>query len=106
MRQKRGSKYADTTSNMNYVEYGLDEPLLNSFCSYVLSENTSVHKYGLTTLSKIILDIPESMFDKNQRMLIKFKFLKVALEFRLEGLSNREPTSSMEDSHNSLLFLM
>ena len=30
------------------------------------------------------------MFDKNQRMLIKFKFLKVALEFRLEGLTNRD----------------
>ena len=92
MKQKRGSKYNDTIStnnSMNYIEYGIDEPLMNAFCSYVMSENTSVHKYGITTLSKIVKDINESMFDKNQRMLIKFKFLKVALEFRLEGLTNR-----------------
>ena len=94
MKQKRGSKYNDTISpnnhSMNYIEYGIDEPLMNAFCSYVMSENTSVHKYGITTLSKIVKDINESMFDKNQRMLIKFKFLKVALEFRLEGLTNRD----------------
>ena len=60
MKQKRGSKYNDTISpnnSMNYIEYGIDEPLMNAFCSYVMSENTSVHKYGLTTLSKIVKDI-------------------------------------------------
>ena len=96
--KKRGSKYRNT-NEITAFDYGIDEPLLDAFCAYSISMNSSIHKYGLSMLKKFTEMLSEDMFTKNQKMLIKFRFLKSAINARLEGITKRDFLISIIDRH-------
>ena len=85
--KSRSNKYKKNNKKDNTVVYGLDDTLMTLFCSYVVSSNSTIHKYCLSNLDRLMKSIDESVFNNNQLLLVKYKFLKLALEDKLKGLS-------------------
>lgn len=91
IRKQRGSRFREPSQVLDAFDYGIDEALLNAFCSYTLSKNISIHKYGLVSLAKLIEGMTEDQFAKNQKMLLKFRFLKIILNVRInENILDRD----------------
>lgn len=96
--KKRSNKYKkdniveDTIQklkdNPNLI-FGITEPMLNVFCSYVLSENGSIHRYGLTMMKKILDKLRPDCFN-TQIESIKFSFIVRALDLRLNGINDKD----------------
>ena len=92
-KQNKPNQRQSKANNNNYAQFmtpvvfGIDDVLMNMFCSYVLSSNKNVHRYSITNMNKLVNEIDESNFANNQIMLIKFHFLKLALASRTAGLS-------------------
>ena len=69
------------------VLYGVDDTLMNLLCSYVVSQNKTIHKFSISNLNKVMTSINESAFDNNQYLIMKYRFLLRALKARMEGLT-------------------
>ena len=54
----------------------LDEPLMTLFCSYALSSNATIHKYGLNSLNNLLNILRDDNFSSNQRLVKKFHLAK------------------------------
>lgn len=88
----RGGKYKahgpKNTQQDSVKILGLDDVIMNTFCSYVLSTNPTIHNYSLFNLNKLINSIDESRFENNPLLMQKYKFLLVALHARVtKGLT-------------------
>ena len=64
---------------------------LNAFCCYVLSENNSVHRSGLSNLRSLLSDIDTKVFEGNKQLLDRYHFCLDAISARLDkNLTKRE----------------
>lgn len=70
--------------------YGIDDAFLNLLCAYSISMNSVIHKSGLVSLKRYLDTFTEDDFNKNQVSLLKFKFIKEALDRKLKGLYDRD----------------
>lgn len=90
-KNSKGGKKSQYTNNyaqfMAPVVFGIDDVLMNMFCSYVLCKNKNVHRYSITNLNKLVNSIDPNNFGDNQIMLVKFQFLRLSLASRISGLS-------------------
>lgn len=84
--KNRSNKYQKDQMNKDASDYGLDETLLTLFCSYAMSQNQAVHKYGISILKKFINSLSIENFNKNPILGLKYQFLKNALELRSKGI--------------------
>lgn len=94
---KRAKKYKKKSRYRDYVEdpnilgiIQIDEPLLNLFCAYSISQNAAIRKFGLSSLYQLLTTINEDYFMKQQALLLKYKFILEVLKNRLSGIQNRE----------------
>lgn len=67
----------------------IDDPLLDQFCSYAISQNSLIHKRGLSNLNSLIQKLSENYFSNNQIRLLKYQFLSEVLRIRLRGINDR-----------------
>ena len=89
-RQAKFSKKRSQKANQGFGEpilFGIDDVLMNLFCSYVLSSNSNVHKFSISNLDKLMRSISPSTFENNPLLALKHRFLLRALEDRVSGLS-------------------
>ena len=75
----------------------IDEPLMNLLCAYCVSNNSSIHNYGLSSIAKLFSVLPEEMYAYNQRVRVKSQFIRKILEDRLRGISDRDLLLSSAD---------
>ena len=94
---KRANKYKRRSSTIADIEdrdilgvVQIDDTLMNLFCSYSLSQNTSIHKHGLVSLHKLLSYITESYFRTNQTLALKYKFCMEILTNRIKGIQHRD----------------
>ena len=64
--------------------YGLTEPIMDNLCSYVVSQNNNIHRAAIKKLYNVINSLDETNF-KTQTSILKFKFLKTALDVRVKN---------------------
>ena len=88
----RGEKYKAQVPNLvsqtPMIILGMNDYLMNIFCSYVLSNNKNIHRYSLNNLHKLMNSIGRNSFAKNPILDQKYKFLLIALEAKVvKGLS-------------------
>ena len=90
--KNRSKKYQRNNKPLqdNAKVYGIDEPLLNLLCSYVLSSNANIHKYAISSLYKFISSMSSDSFNDNPIMDLKYKFLMAALKLRTNGLTDKD----------------
>lgn len=81
--KKRSSKPAGID---NQILFGIDDVLMNLFCSYVVSQNRTIHKFSISNLDKLMRTINPSTFENNPLLAIKHKFILRALQGRTNGL--------------------
>lgn len=87
--EERKRKYNKKIENKQQIIFGIDNALMNLFCSYAISNNKSIHSYSVLNLNRLMNSINESNFNNNQMLIIKYRFLLLALQARSCGL-NRE----------------
>ena len=64
---------------------------MNAFCRYVLSENSNIHRSGLSNLRDLLTGIDISSFDNNKSLLDRYYFCLDVLKSRLDkNLSTKE----------------
>jgi len=80
----RKAKYEPKKKPPEGIKFNFDLTMMNTFCSYCLSENTAVHRNSLVNLNTIFSKIDEAMFESNQELIIRFRFCKAALHTKLE----------------------
>jgi len=89
--RERKSKYDAKPKQVEGVKFNFDLTMMNTFCSYCLSENTSIHRNSLINLRTVFAKIEESMFENMQECIIRFRFCKKVLETKLDKkLYNKE----------------
>lgn len=90
--KNRSKKYQRSNKPLqdNAKVYGIDESLLNILCSYVLSSNSNIHKYAISSLNKFINSMGENSFNDNPIMNLKYKFLLEALHMRTHGITDKD----------------
>ena len=89
--KNRSNKYKKVDNIIDYGSiFNITGAYLDILASYVLSENEHIHRKGLVGLHDIVIKINESFYDKNQKELLKFRFLKRALELKISGIRDRE----------------
>lgn len=99
--EERKRKYTKRIENKNkQIIFGIDNALMNLFCSYALSENKSIHAYSMNNLNKLMNIINESNFNNNQILIIKYRFLLCALAARACGLSKEMILSDISRKMN------
>ena len=81
--KRRSSK--PTKANDNIL-FGIDDVLMNLFCSYVVSQNQTIHRFSISNLDKLMRTINPSTFENNPLLAIKHRFLLKALQGRTNGL--------------------
>lgn len=86
-RQQKFTKKHKPTQSSEPIVFGMDEVLMNLFCSYVVSQNRNVHKFSISNLDKLMRSISPSTFENNPLLSIKHRFLLRALQDRVSGLS-------------------
>ena len=84
---RRKTANGSLVSNNNGIIFGIDDTLINTLCSYVVSKNSSIHTYSLNNLHKLLNQISEDNFSGNMILLMKYRFLILCLKHRLNGLS-------------------
>ena len=84
---KRRTTNGSLISNNNGIIFGIDDTLMNTLCSYVVSNNDSIHTYSLNNLNKLLNQVSEDNFSGNMILLMKYRFLMRCLKYRLNGLS-------------------
>ena len=69
--------------------FGLEE--MNGFCSYILSENISIHHNSLKSLRDLLCNyIDESIFSNDQECIIRYRLAQQLLDSKLDkGIDNR-----------------
>ena len=69
--------------------FGLEE--MNGFCSYILSENISIHHNSLKSLRDLLCNyIDESIFANDQECIIRYRLAKQLLDSKLDkGIDSR-----------------
>lgn len=89
--KSRSNKYRkkdkDSAPDLGVIQ--IDEAMMNIFCSYAISENSTIHKYGLSSLYSLLSFVDESYFDKNIKLAMKYTFTKKAVEIKLDGIHDR-----------------
>ena len=88
----RGEKYKASKPKLSkrtpMIILGMNDALMNAFCSYVLSNNQNVHRYGLYNLYKLMNALENDSFAQNPVLDQKYKFLLLALEAKVvKGIS-------------------
>ena len=69
-----------------------DLSMMNTFCSYVLSDNSFIHRHGLTNLRELLVQIdPSVSLDNNQSLIDRYNLCMDVLDSRLnKNLSKKE----------------
>lgn len=88
----RKKKYAstDSTDITKKTFAGIDETVLNTYCSFAMSQNANIRMSNLKNMNKLVGLWGQSLFDKNQIMQAKYNFLKNALDIRMQGINNSD----------------
>jgi archaellum biogenesis ATPase FlaH len=82
--RERKAKYDTKPKRVEGIKFNFDLTMMNTFCSYCLSENTSVHRNSLINLRSVFNKIEESMFENMQECITRFRFCKKVLEAKLD----------------------
>lgn len=82
--RERKAKYDVKMKQPEGIKFNFDLTMMNTFCSYTLSENTSVHRNSLVNLREIFNKIQESMFENMQECIIRYRFCKAVLDTKLD----------------------
>lgn len=85
--RRKKFKTNDLSKPMKSVEsklYGLSEPIMETLCSYVIADNTNIHRAAIKKLKEVIDCLDETNF-KTQTLLLKYTFLKIALDIRIKN---------------------
>lgn len=90
--KSRKEKYIASGPNLDQrtpmIILGMTDALMNTFCSYVLSNNQNIHKYSLSNLHKLMTSINSNSFAKNPILDQKYRFLLLALDAKvIQGIS-------------------
>ena len=80
--RERKQKYSQKPK-VESVKLNFDLNMMNTFCSYCLSENASIHRSSLSGLQELFNKIDEGIFENNQELVMRYRFCKKALETRL-----------------------
>ena len=69
-----------------------DLAMMNTFCSYVLSDNSFIHRHGLTNLRELLVQIdPAVSLDNSQSLIDRYNLCMDVLNSRLnKNLSKKE----------------
>lgn len=81
--KQRKAKYGAKPKQLETIKFNFDLTVMNIFSSYVLSENTNIHRSSLVNLAYILSRIDESMFEGSQECIIRFRFCKQVLDTKL-----------------------
>lgn len=65
------------------IRFNFDLIMMDMFCSYALSQNTSIHRNSQSTLLSTFNSIDESLFENNPALTTRFRFVKDILQARL-----------------------
>ena len=88
--KERKEKYSKKPKTED-LGFNFDIVMMNEFCSYVLSENESIHRSSLMNLRNFFNRLDEMCFEGDRERILRFRFCKKALEARLsEKLGKRE----------------
>lgn len=86
--RERSSKYKKKkNSEQQKSVIGLDDVLMNYFCSYMLTTNPNVRRFGLGNLKSLLIKISPDIFDDHPLMKLKYEFLLYGIDKRIDGLS-------------------
>lgn len=85
--EERKRKYMKSNDKKEQILFGIDNALMNLFCSYAISNNRAIHAYSIANLNKLMHSITEDNFNNNQSLIVKYRFLLLALKARSFGLS-------------------
>lgn len=88
--KRRSNQYRSKTRNQLSKATELREELLNQFCAYSVSMNSTIHKAGLVCLKRYLDEFDEDSFSNNQSMLYKYRFVNEAINRRIRGLHDRD----------------
>lgn len=106
---ERSKKYKKLAKNKKDTKdaknYGIDEPLMDLFCSYALSENQAIHRYAMNNLYTFMSNLSADSFT-NPLMNIKYQFLMRALKLRKEGITQRKLIASDINRHMDISSLL
>ncbi len=88
-RKNKYNSLSKKDKNKLFMKFNLTN--LNAFCSYVLSENKSVHRSGLSNLRTLLSGVDVSVFEGNKQLEDRYNFCLDALNSRLDkNLSRRD----------------
>lgn len=91
--KNRSNKYKknETVATIDYgTIFNITGAYMDLLIAYSMSENDHIHRKGLVGLKDIVEKINEQFYDNNQKELLKFRFLKRALELKVNGIRDRE----------------
>lgn len=84
-RKYRRSNKPDDTKIKDVL--GLDDTLMNYLCSYLVSTNKKIKRFGLSNLKKFVVSLSPDNFNKNPLLQQKYQFLLQGIDNRLSGMS-------------------
>ena len=83
----RGTKYKKRKNdNKKSQVLGIDDILMNYFCSYMLSTNSRIKRFGLSNLKSFLENIDSNIFKDKPLIKLKYDFLLMGLGMRINGL--------------------
>jgi len=86
----RKEKYAKKNKPES-IKLNFDITMMNAFCSYIISENASIHRSSVSALRSLFNKMDEDIFENNQECILRYKFCLAALSAKLDKkLSNRD----------------
>lgn len=88
----RKKKYEtnDSTDITKKTFAGIDETVLDTYCSFATSQNANIRVSNLKNMEKLVNLWGNSLFDNNQVLQAKYNFLKNALDIRMQGINNKD----------------
>lgn len=86
--KERKAKYSKQKP-VDGVKFNFDLTMMNTFCSFCLSENTNIHHNSLVNLRTLFNRIDESIFESMQECIVRYRFCKRVLDTKLDKKISR-----------------
>lgn len=82
---ERSEKYGKKRfSRSEGIKFNFDLPTMTLFCSYILSENSNIHRSSLISMRELFNVLDEESFEGNTACIARLRFCKSALVNRLD----------------------
>ena len=89
---ERANKYGKSRfKKTDGIKFNFDIATMTMFCSYIVSENSNIHKSSLISMRELFSVLSEDAFEHNVGCIARLRFCKKALEARLDkGILSRD----------------